>query len=166
MRARTGGRTAVAVARCVAVRGGEGMPVQEDRPRGDRKRTRMRRWRRPRSSLGLATQAGDNISFNDPGRSIPFVWQYSAGFQYEVAPGTVIEATYSGSQTHALAVSRNINALSADQLALGTFYLNQGVPNPFYGVLPASTPRGTSSTVQRRVLLRSHHSGPLRSIPQ
>jgi hypothetical protein len=43
--------------------------------------------------------------------------------------------------------------LSADQLALGTFYLNQGVTNPFYGVLPPSTPRGTSSTVQRRVML-------------
>jgi hypothetical protein len=107
----------------------------------------------PGSSLGLATQAGDNISFNDPGRSIPYVWQYSAGFQYEIASGTLIEATYSGSQTHALQVSRNINVLSADQLALGTFYLNQGVPNPFYGVLPASTPRGTSSTVQRRVML-------------
>jgi hypothetical protein len=40
-----------------------------------------------------------------------------------------------------------------DQLALGTQYLNTGFPNPFYGVLPASTPRGTSSSVQRRVLL-------------
>ena len=81
------------------------------------------------------------------------MWQYSAGFQYEIARGTLIEATYSGSQTHALQVSRNINVLSADQLALGTFYLNQGVPNPFYGVLPPSTPRGTSSTVQRRVMM-------------
>ena len=32
-------------------------------------------------------------------------------------------------------------------------YLNQSTPNPFYGVLPASTPRGTSANVQRRVLL-------------
>src|SRR5215472_14042238 len=47
----------------------------------------------------------------------------------------------------------NINVLSVDQLALGTLYLNQSQPNPFYGVLPASTPRGTSATVQRRVLM-------------
>jgi hypothetical protein len=107
----------------------------------------------PGASRGLATQAGDNIAFNDPGRSIPYVWQYSAGFQYEITPGTLIEATYSGSQTRALQVSKNINALTADQLAQGTLYLNAGSPNPFYGVLPASTPRGSVTSVQRRVLM-------------
>jgi hypothetical protein len=108
----------------------------------------------PGAGRGLATQAGDNISFNDPGRSIPYVWQYSSGFQYEVLPGTVIEATYSGSQTRSLQVTRsNLNVLSVSQLALGTLYLNQSQPNPFYGVLPSSTPRGTSATVQRRVLM-------------
>ncbi|HKE28351.1 MAG TPA: carboxypeptidase-like regulatory domain-containing protein [Bryobacteraceae bacterium] len=110
--------------------------------------------RPPGASRGLATQAGDNIAFNDPGRSLPYVWQYSTGFQYQIFRGTVLEATYSGSQTRSLMVNKsNINVLSVDQLALGTLYLNQSTPNPFYGVLPASTPRGTSANVQRRVLL-------------
>jgi len=52
-----------------------------------------------------------------------------------------------------LQIGKNINVLTADQLALGTLYLNASMPNPFYGVLPASTPRGSVSTVQRRVLL-------------
>ena len=107
----------------------------------------------PGASRGLATQAGDNISFIDAGRSVPYVWQYSAGFQYEIVKGVLLEAMYSGSQTHNLQTSKNINALSNDQLALGTAYLNAGFANPFYGVLPASTPRGSVTTVQRRVLM-------------
>jgi hypothetical protein len=102
---------------------------------------------------GLATLAGDNISFSDPGRSVPYVWQYSSGVQVEILRGVLIDATYSGSQTRSLPVSKNINALTAQQLAMGTAYLNTGFPNPFYNVLPASTPRGTSTSVQRRVLM-------------
>jgi hypothetical protein len=107
----------------------------------------------PGGARGLATQAGDSISFNDPGRSIPFVWQFSGGFQYEVARGMLMEATYSASRTHALAVSKSLNVLTNDQLALGTAYLNTGVPNPFYGVLPPATARGGVTTLQRRVLM-------------
>ncbi len=107
----------------------------------------------PGKSNGLMTQAGDTISFNDPGRSIPYVWQYSAGFQYEMFRGTLIEATFSGSQTHALPAGKNINVLSTDQLALGTAYLNTGFANPFYGVLPPASARGSVTTVQRRVLM-------------
>jgi hypothetical protein len=107
----------------------------------------------PGGSRGLATQAGDTISFNDPNRSVPYVWQYSAGFQYELFRGTLIEATYSGSQSRALQLGKNINVLSKEQLELGSYYLNTSFPNPFYNVLPPSTPRGTSATVQRRVLM-------------
>jgi len=107
----------------------------------------------PGKGNGLMTQAGDNISFNDPGRSIPFVWQYSFGFQYEFRPGNLVEINYSGSQTHALAVSRSLNVLTSDQLALGTLYLNTGVTNPYYGILPPASPRGSVTSVQRRVML-------------
>jgi hypothetical protein len=107
----------------------------------------------PGAGRGLGTLAGDNISFSDPGRSVPYVWQYSSGIQVELIRGILVDATYSGSQTRSLPVSKNINALTVEQLALGTQYLNAGFPNPFYGVLPASTPRGTSTSVQRRVLL-------------
>lgn len=107
----------------------------------------------PGASRGLATQVGDAISFNDVTRTIPWVWQYSAGFQYEIMRGVLIEATYAGSQTRALQTSRNINYLTEEQLALGTIYLNTGFRNPFYGVLPPSTARGSVTSVQRRVLM-------------
>src|SRR5574340_228226 len=90
----------------------------------------------PGTSRVLATQVGDAISFSDPGRAVPWVWQYSAGFQYEIFRGTLVEATYSGSQSRAMLVGKNINVLTPDQIALGTVYLNTGFPNPFYGVLP------------------------------
>jgi hypothetical protein len=107
----------------------------------------------PGAARGLSTQVGDSISFSDPNRSLPWVWQYSFGVQYEIMKSTLIEITYGGSQSRGLAVSKNINVNSVDQLALGTVYLNTGFANPFYGVLPASSARGSVTSVQRRVLM-------------
>ncbi len=107
----------------------------------------------PGAGLGLATQVGDSITFSDIGRKIPNVWQFSAGFQYELRPGLLIEATYSGSRTRQVQVSKNLNYLTPEQLALGTVYLNQSQPNPFYGVLPANTSRGQQATISRRTLM-------------
>jgi hypothetical protein len=107
----------------------------------------------PGAANGLATQAGDTITFYDPTRTVPWAWQYSIGFQYELTRGLLLEATYAGSRSSALQIGKNINVLTPDQLALGTTYLNASMPNPFYGVLPATTPRGSVANVQRRVLL-------------
>jgi len=107
----------------------------------------------PGGKLGLSTQAGDAITFYNQQRKIPSVWQFSAGFQYEVIPGLLVEASYVGSRTNQIQAYNSINALTPAQLALGSAYLNQGVANPFYGVLPASTVRGSAATVQRRNLL-------------
>lgn len=116
---------------------------------------------RPGASQGLATQVGDSVSFNDSRRDVPKVWQYSAGFEYEFVPGTLIEATYVGSQTMALQTSRSISYLTTEQLALGTPYLSQVVPNPFFGILPVTTARGAQATIQRRNLMTQypHFSG-------
>jgi len=116
---------------------------------------------RPGAAQGLRTQVGDSVSFNEPSRTVPKVWQYSAGFEYEVVPGILLEASYVGSQTLELQVSRPLSYLTTDQLALGTPFLNQVVPNPFFGVLPAATARGAQTTIQRRNLLTQypHFSG-------
>jgi hypothetical protein len=105
------------------------------------------------NSLGLATNAGGAITFSDPNRRVPDVWQFSGGFQYEVVRGLLLDASYVGSRTHNLQVSNDINSLTTDQLALGTTYLNQSQPNPFYKVLPSNTSRGAAATTQRRNLL-------------
>jgi len=105
------------------------------------------------ASLGLATQAGGAITFSDPNRRVPYVWQFSGGFQYEIRPGLLLDASYVGSRSEQLQVSRDINQLSVDQLALGTTYLNQAVPNPFFGLLATNTSRGATATTQRRNIL-------------
>jgi len=107
----------------------------------------------PGAALGLATQVGGATSFNDAQRKIPNVWQYSAGFQYELRPGLLADLSYVSSQTKQIGSSNNINSLTPEQLALGTVYLNQSVPNPFYNILPSDTSRGQQATVQRRTLL-------------
>ncbi|MBI3211057.1 MAG: TonB-dependent receptor [Candidatus Solibacter usitatus] len=107
----------------------------------------------PAAGRGLATQVGDSVTFNDPRRTVPNVWQYSAGFEYELIPGLLAEVSYVGSRTKELQASRSINYLTNEQLALGTPYLNQVLPNPFFGVLPVTTARGGQSTIQRRSLI-------------
>lgn len=105
------------------------------------------------ASQGLATDVGQSVTFNDPHRTVPYVWQFSAGFQYELTPGLLMEVSYAGSRTRELAVSKSLTYLTEEQLALGTAYLSQSVPNPFYGVLPALTSRGAQPTTQRRSLM-------------
>ena len=107
----------------------------------------------PGNSGRLATQVGDSLTFINPSRSVPNVWQFSAGFQYELIAGFVVDASYVGSRSRGLQVSRSLSYLTPEQLAMGTPYLNQTVPNPFYGVLPINTPRGAQATTQRRSLL-------------
>ncbi len=110
----------------------------------------------PGASLGLKTQVGDSVSFNDLGRRIPHIWLFSAGFQYELVSGLLVEATYSGSRTGELQVGKSLSYLTKEQLALGTPYLSTTVPNPFYGILPRTTSRGAQATIQRRNLLTQY----------
>jgi hypothetical protein len=107
----------------------------------------------PGSSLGLATQVGDSISFSDPTRAVPKIWQYSAGFEYALLPGLLVDASYGGSQTKQLGVSNSLSFLTPSQLAMGTAYLSTVVSNPFYGVLLVTRSRGAQPTIQRRNLI-------------
>jgi len=74
----------------------------------------------PGAGLGPTAQLGSTIGFLDTGRKMPYIWQYTGGFQFELRPGMLIEATYAGSQTEQLQVSNNLNVLTTDQLSLGT----------------------------------------------
>jgi hypothetical protein len=95
--------------------------------------------------------AGQNLTYVYADRTIPYIAQYSAGFQHELPWQIVMELSYVGSQSRKLGVSRNINDLTADQLALGTAYLNTSVPNPMQGLFPGTALNG--ATVTRRTLL-------------
>jgi hypothetical protein len=89
-------------------------------------------------SQGLATLVGRPISYGFTGRKVPFVHQYSAGFQHELKWRVLLDASYVGSRTRSLQTGKGINEISDQQLGLGTTELNRAVSNPFQGLLPAS----------------------------
>jgi hypothetical protein len=108
------------------------------------------------ASAGLATNIGNGVQFTDPNWRNPYVWQYSAGFQYEIKPGLLVEASYVGSQTKNLGVNKEFDFLTPQQLNLGAAYLNQAVPNPFFGVLPANTALGAQPTIEQQSLITQY----------
>lgn len=105
----------------------------------------------PGSSLGLGTLLGQGYSFGFVNRDIPFVHQFSAGFQHELPWRLLIDASYSASRSRSLQSGKGINEISRQQLALGNDLLTQ-VPNPMAGRLPGSAFNG--ATVPRQQLLR------------
>ena len=103
------------------------------------------------SSQGLATLVGRGFTFSNPDRVIPYVHQFSIGVQRELPGRMVVEASYVGSRTRKLVVSKGINEITAAQLAQGNVML-EAVPNPFQGLLPGTPFNG--ATVPRQQLLR------------
>ena len=106
------------------------------------------------SSQGLATLVGTGYSFGYVDRRIPYVHQFSAGFQQELPWRVLVDASYVGSRSRSLQTGKGINEISAQQLALGTTELNRAVPNPFQGLLPGTALN--NRTVPRRQLLRPY----------
>ncbi len=105
------------------------------------------------STLGLATQAGNGVTFISPDFKLSNAWQYSFGFQYELSKNMLVDISYVGSLTKNLPVDKEYDYLTPAQLNLGAAYLNQVVANPFYGVLPANTSVGAQSTTTRAQLI-------------
>ncbi len=103
-------------------------------------------------SAGLATLLGQNISFADPDRAIPYVHQFSIGFQQQLPLKAVADVSYVGSRTRDMQVSRNINAISLQQLQLGNTLVTQ-VPNPFQGKLPQITSFNGATITQQQLLM-------------
>jgi hypothetical protein len=113
------------------------------------------------SSLGLATLAGQNVSFVDPGDRTPMLHTWNFNIQREVLPGSVLQVGYVGSRGIKIIPGgqwstgdpEQLNQLHPSFLAEGAALL-QTVDNPFYGLFtsgPLAGPR-----VQRQQLLRPY----------
>ncbi|MGA2267429.1 MAG: carboxypeptidase regulatory-like domain-containing protein [Bryobacteraceae bacterium] len=89
------------------------------------------------NSLGLKTTLGTGVSFDAPDYAIPYVHQFNFGFEYEFPRwNTTLEASYVGSRTHHLIISKNLDASSlADRLKCfaNTTYCTNSVTNPYAG---------------------------------
>ncbi|HEY1337664.1 MAG TPA: carboxypeptidase regulatory-like domain-containing protein, partial [Bryobacteraceae bacterium] len=65
------------------------------------------------NSLGLKTYVGQGVTFDDPNYTVPYVHQFNFGFEYELPWwNTVLEASYVGSRTRGITISKNMNAIS------------------------------------------------------
>lgn len=125
------------------------------------------------NSQGLATLIGQNISFVEPSDRTPKFHNLHFDIQREIAPRTIVTASYVGSRAYNLsspgsdftgAVNLNVNQLNPQYLSLGTALL-QPVANPFYGVI--STGALAGPTVQQAQLLKPYpqFTGVTRSAP-
>lgn len=90
------------------------------------------------SSKGLESLIGQGVAFSTRDVAVPHVHQFSAGFQREIPWGMVLDISYIGSRTRKMSIGRAINEVSAADLARGAAYLDERLPNPFYGLVPGT----------------------------
>lgn len=106
------------------------------------------------NSLGPLTSVGDaNVGFlrND---KQPYIEQWNFGVQRELPGDLLVETAYVGSHGVHLEdfAGAQFNVLPDKYLSLGNALFNS-LPNPFYGVAPATSAIGASSTITLRQLL-------------
>ena len=106
---------------------------------------------------GLATNAGSAISYYSSSGAIPWTEHWSIGFQRELPKQLLLDVEYVGSHSHGILVSQPWDVITtAQQQACfaNNAVCTNAVPNPFYGVLPATANLGSSATLQAYQLTR------------
>jgi hypothetical protein len=108
------------------------------------------------SSLGLASQEGQSISFVDPHHVQPKSVQYSASIQQQFPADLVLQIAYIGTRPTRLEVNHNINLLPAQYYNQGPAeitFLNGTVTNPMAGKIPQSSGLNGSTIAENLLLL-------------
>jgi hypothetical protein len=106
------------------------------------------------SKLGSLTSVGDsNVGFLRSDKQ-PYVEQWNFGVQRELPGNLLVEAAYVGSHGVHLEdfAGNQFNVLPDKYLSLGNA-LFDSLPNPFYGIVPATSAFGASNTITRKQLL-------------
>jgi hypothetical protein len=116
------------------------------------------------SSLGLQTNLGRGVTFFNPAFQVPYVHQFSLGFQYELGWGSKIEIAYVGNRTMKLQTNRDFNEIDlalrqkCNPLEGGLpSYCDALLPNPFQGIEAfRGTTAFTAATLSRANLSRPY----------
>jgi hypothetical protein len=110
----------------------------------------------PGKSQGGLTNVGLDTSATGNSRPTPYVFQWTFGTEYAIAPNTSLSVTYVGNHGAKLLYDGiNENQLSHADMALGNALLDQ-VSNPFYGQISTSGCGLDQPTVTRGQLLRPY----------
>lgn len=118
----------------------------------------------PGSSLGPMTGVGDEISYFNTGFVAPSVRRWQFSLQRLFGDWGVFEVSYVGSGGRRLETVRKVDGIPLEYLSrMSTrdqaridYLSRQELDNPFYGVLPASTPLGSSRKISRAALLTAY----------
>ena len=114
------------------------------------------------SSLGLLTGVGGGQLLDYPQRRIPRIQIMSLGVQRQLPGHMLLDVKYAGNYGRDFPDPYALDTLPQsgyDQLQQGTWnfptvvHYAQQVPNPYYGVVPANTSLGSSSTVNAFYLM-------------
>ncbi len=106
------------------------------------------------NSLGLLTNIGAAINSIDRDQKPIYLQQWNFDVQQALSGNIVIDLAYAGSKGTHLLQNLQFNQLPDQYLALGNALTNR-VANPFYGIIPATQPLGTTQ-VQAGQLLRPY----------
>jgi len=107
----------------------------------------------PGAGRSPAALVGQDANFTNPQITTPKISNWSTGFQTQLSSTLVIDASYVGTRTNRLNPGWAFNTYDAKYLSLGS-ELNRAVPNPFYGLIPATAGALGQRTVQLGQLLR------------
>ncbi|MEZ5351411.1 MAG: carboxypeptidase regulatory-like domain-containing protein [Bryobacteraceae bacterium] len=94
---------------------------------------------------GLRTFAGQSINGNLRFDRVPYSVQWNFNLQYELPGSTLFDIAYAGNSGVKLQANSQLNQLPDSALAQGDGLLRT-VPNPFVGILPATTALGRATT--------------------
>ncbi len=116
------------------------------------------------AALGIQTFLGQSITFFDPNPKSPRMQRWQVGLQRELPGRWVAEASYVGNHGTDIQTSRNINATPQQYLSTSPVrdqatidYLSATVPNPFFGLMPATAGAVfRAQTIARERLLRPY----------
>ncbi len=122
------------------------------------------------SSQGIETFLGQSVTFFNQTPSTSYNQRWELGLQRELGAGFVVDGSYIGNRgthietfrtTDGTSQNRNLNVTPQRYLSTSPVrdnptdaYLSQNVPNPFFGILPATTTIGASANIARERLLR------------
>ena len=107
------------------------------------------------SALGLAARLGDSLTFLDPARVAPYTQQFQFGVQRTLPAKIKLEANFIRMLSLKFPDNYNLSEKPDQYLAQGAAENNR-VNNPFYGIYPASSSLGSSSTIAQRQLWQAY----------
>ena len=116
------------------------------------------------SSQGLLSQLGSSVSLYSQFRHSPYNERWELGIQRELTNDMRVEVNYVGSTAQSLyagsasggEMNRQLRFLPDQYLSLGSA-LNQTVPNPFRGLIPATSPLGAATISKQNLLSAFPH---------